>query len=233
MKINFRRQESVLNNIFPTFNKYEFLYINFIDIKQIAGDYEMIDLLDLLKYFKNKGSTIFINFWESNTSKKSKKEEKGNNENDDIVDEEENKDENYKKYSELKELYDLTHILFFNTKKAQKEFKNLSKYFLKEKSEVTEKIADKEIFNFFIKIISQLNPNDTKKGKTELFMENLEKLTISISSKYPKIKEYYCSLKSEKKNNKDKEKEKSSDENIKERINIIYYFLFLFTNMHY
>ena len=138
----------------------------------------MIDLLDLLKYFKTKGTTIFINFWESDTSEKPKEEEE-NNENDEeeekyndfeenIVDEEENKG-NYKKYGELKELYDLTHIFFFNTKQAQKEFKNLSKYILKEKFEDTEKIADKGIFNFFIKIISQSNPNNTKKRKNWIF----------------------------------------------------------------
>ena len=230
IKINFNRQESVLNNISPTFDRYEFLYINYIDIKQIPGDYEMIDLLDLLKYFKTKGTTIFINFWESDTSEKPKEEEE-NNENDEeeekyndfeenIVDEEENKG-NYKKYGELKELYDLTHIFFFNTKQAQKEFKNLSKYILKEKFEDTEKIADKGIFNFFIKIISQSNPNDTKKGKTGFFMENFEKLTIAISSKEPKIEEYDCSLKSEKKNNKDK-KEKIKEE---DKYNILFSFL--------
>ena len=59
----FRRATSVLVNLNPDYSKYDMIYINYSDLKRMPGDFKMRDLLELLKFFKNKVSTIFVNFY--------------------------------------------------------------------------------------------------------------------------------------------------------------------------
>ena len=59
----FKRSTSVLINLNPHCQKYDLVYINYVDIKKIPGDFKMMDLLELLKFFKSKGSVLFVNFY--------------------------------------------------------------------------------------------------------------------------------------------------------------------------
>ena len=65
----FKRPTSFLKNLNPTYNKYDMVYINFVDLKKIPGDIKMRDLLELLRFFKSKGSTLFVNFYKPKKSK--------------------------------------------------------------------------------------------------------------------------------------------------------------------
>jgi polyribonucleotide nucleotidyltransferase len=58
----FKRSSSILVNLNPTYTKYDLVYINYVDLKKIPGDFKLRDLLELLKFFKSKGSTLFVNF---------------------------------------------------------------------------------------------------------------------------------------------------------------------------
>ena len=51
------------------------IYINYVDLKNIPGDFKMRDLLELLKFFKNKGSTLFVNFYKPKRPKVQEEEE--------------------------------------------------------------------------------------------------------------------------------------------------------------
>ena len=59
----FKRGSSVLVNLNPTFSRHELVYINYVDIKKIPGDFKMKDLFELIRFFKNQGSTLFVNFY--------------------------------------------------------------------------------------------------------------------------------------------------------------------------
>ena len=63
-KLIIKRKESVLNKIIPSLKKYELIYINYNEIEKIPGDFQLDDLYDLLTLFRNKGSTIFFNFYD-------------------------------------------------------------------------------------------------------------------------------------------------------------------------
>ena len=59
----FKRGTSILVKLNPTFEKYSLAYINFIDLKNIPGDFKLSDLNELLKFFKSKGTVIFVNYY--------------------------------------------------------------------------------------------------------------------------------------------------------------------------
>ena len=59
----FRRSTSILVKLNPTYEKYSMAYINFIDMKHVPGDFKLCDLNELLKFFKSKGTLIFVNFF--------------------------------------------------------------------------------------------------------------------------------------------------------------------------
>ena len=65
----FKRGSSVLVNLNPSYPRYDMVYINYSDAKKIPGDFKMRDLLELLKFFKSKGSTLFVNFYKPKKKK--------------------------------------------------------------------------------------------------------------------------------------------------------------------
>ena len=93
----FKRKKSVLCNLYPAYDKYGMIYLNFQELDKIPGNFKLDDLLELLYFFKKKGSTIFINFYKNekpeekedkddkngkdnkNKNKKDKKDKKGKN----------------------------------------------------------------------------------------------------------------------------------------------------------
>ena len=175
------RKESILCNIKPKFKSYNMIYINYKDIKQIPGDFKMEDFFDLLKYYKNKGSFIFINFY---------KPIKNNNSKDNKIE----KDTEYykEKYYELNELSKLAQIFFFVTEQAEKIFQKHYKYYVEDNQENVEKIKGKELYNYFnTKFLNK----SMKQQKIGLFLDNFELFTICLllksnieKIKFPEIK---------------------------------------------
>ena len=144
----FKRGSSVLVNLNPSYPRYDMVYINYSDAKKIPGDFKMRDLLELLKFFKSKGSTLFVNFYKPKKKKvqEEPEEPEDSHENDNAImgegktkenpeenqeeEEEEKKPEKKKKKKEgpsrkmieLNQLYDFTNIFFFDTKQCGKIF---------------------------------------------------------------------------------------------------------------
>ena len=59
----FSRKDTVLCNLNPKQKKYSLFYLNFDDLKNIPGDFDKRDLIELLYFLKKKGSNIFINYY--------------------------------------------------------------------------------------------------------------------------------------------------------------------------
>mgnify|MGYP006873043318 FL=1 len=61
----FKRKKSVLCNLYPSYDKYGMIYINFSELDKIPGNFKLDDLLELLCFFKKKNTTIFINYYKN------------------------------------------------------------------------------------------------------------------------------------------------------------------------
>ena len=59
----FSRNDSVLCNLNPKNKKYSLFYLNYDELKNIPGDFEKRDLIELLYFLKKKGAKIFINYY--------------------------------------------------------------------------------------------------------------------------------------------------------------------------
>ena len=81
----FSRKDSVLCNLYPNCKKYSVFYLNFDELKNIPGNFEKRDLIELLYFFKKKGIKIFINYYQPEEEKKEEKEEEGNKNKDNEV----------------------------------------------------------------------------------------------------------------------------------------------------
>ena len=204
----FRRSTSVLINLNPTSPKYDMIYINYVDIKKIPGDFKMRDLLELLKFFKNKGSTLFVNFYKPKKPKvpEEPEEPEDNHEDDNkIMDEgktKENQDEEPeepeekkekkekkkregppRKMIELNQLYDFTNIFFFDTKQCIKIFNKHYETFTEDNVNNRKVITRSKIFDYFIKGIATATKEEVTGMKTGLFLDQLNKFTIIYASK--------------------------------------------------
>ena len=60
---NFKRKGCMLSKLRPTFEKYDLVYVNFNELRNIKGDFEDEDFFELLKFFKEKKSKIFVNYY--------------------------------------------------------------------------------------------------------------------------------------------------------------------------
>ena len=207
----FKRSTSVLINLNPKFTKYEIFYINYVDIKKIPGDFKMRDLLELIKFFKNKGTTLFVNFYKPKKPKipEEPEEPEDNHEDDKEImeegktkvgepekqeEEEEKKDKKDKKEKkekegpsrkmiELNQLYDFTNIFFFDTKQCIKIFNKHYESFTEDNIHNRKKITRSKIFDYFIKGIATATKEEVAGMKTGLFIDDLKKFTIIYASK--------------------------------------------------
>ena len=110
------KRKNVLCNLYPQFSKYSMIYFNFEDLSKIPGKFSLNDLYELLEFFKKKGSTIFINYYQleeyieekdkddkkkgkkkKGKKKKNKKEKKENEENQENQENNENQNNEEKK----------------------------------------------------------------------------------------------------------------------------------------
>ena len=206
----FKRASSVLVNLNPTFSKHDLVYINYVDIKKIPGDFKMKDLFELIRFFKNKGSTLFVNFYKPKKPKvpDEPEEPEDNHENDNEVIEEgktkESKDEKEekeekpeekkeekkkekegpsKKMLELNQLYEYTNVFFFDCRQCQKIFNKHYEAFTEDNINNRKKINNKsKVFDYFIKGIASATKEEVTGMKTGLFMDKLNKFTIIFAS---------------------------------------------------
>ena len=205
----FTRSTSVLVNLNPTLSKYEMAYINYVDIKKIPGDFKMRDLLELLRFFKNKGTTIFVNFYKPKKPKAQEEPEKpeDSHENDNsLMKEGETKEENNgkpeeeeeekvekkekkkkkgpsKKMIELNQLYDYTNIFFFDTKQCKKILNKHYETFTEDNVNNRKQITKSKMFDYFIKGIAPATKEEVTGMKTGIFVDQLNKLSIIFASK--------------------------------------------------
>ena len=201
----FRRYSSILVKLEPKCDKYSMAYINFVDVKRVPGDFRMSDLLELLKFFKAKGTIIFVNFYKPKRPKIEIEEETlETHENDnEIMDEgktktvpteeieEEEKPKKEKKEEEgpprkmreLNELYELTQIYFFDTKQCKKIYNKHYQAFTTDNPINWKNITKANIFDYFIKGIAPATKDEVTGMKTGLFIDQLNKLTIIYTSK--------------------------------------------------
>ena len=205
----FKRSTSILVNLNPSCAKYDMAYINYVDIKKIPGDFKMRDLLELLKFFKNKGTILFVNFYKPKKPKipeepeepedshendnkimgEGKTKEGQDNEPEEEADEKKEKKEKKKregpprKMIELNQLYDFTNIFFFDTKQCKKIFNKHYETFTEDNINNRKKITRSKIFDYFIKGIATATKEEVTGMKTGLFLDELNKFTIIYASK--------------------------------------------------
>ena len=201
----FKRGSSILVKLNPTFEKYSLAYINYIDMKNIPGDFKLSDLNELLKFFKSKGTIIMVNYYKPKRPKIEVGEEEIDSHEDDNEimkegsskkyqedQEEEPKDEKKenkeqirpsKKMKNINDLYDNTHIFFFDTKQCIKMFNKHYENFTEDNINNFKKITRAKIFDYFIKGIAPATKEEVSGIKTGLFMDQLNKLKIIYATK--------------------------------------------------
>ena len=201
----FKRGSSILVKLNPTFEKYSLAYINYIDMKNIPGDFKLSDLNELLKFFKSKGTIIMVNYYKPKRPKIEVGEEEIDSHEDDNEimkegsskkyqedQEEEPKDEKKenkeqirpsKKMKNINDLYDNTHIFFFDTKQCIKMFNRHYENFTEDNINNFKKITRAKIFDYFIKGIAPATKEEVSGIKTGLFMDQLNKLKIIYATK--------------------------------------------------
>ena len=202
----FRRSTSILVKLNPTYEKYSMAYINYVDMKHVPGDFKLGDLNELLKFFKSKGTLIFVNFYKPKKPKIEVEEEQiDSHENDNEImgegkskekqpeeEEEEKKEEKKekkeptkptKKMRELNQLYDSTNIFFFDTKQCVKIFNKHYENFTDDNINNLKKITRAKIFDYFIKGIAPATKAEVYGIKTGLFIDQLVKLTLIFAHK--------------------------------------------------
>ena len=91
----FKRKGCMLSKLKPVCQKYDLIYINFNDYKNIEGDFNEDDLIVLLKFFKDKKSKIFTNFYKPEKSDLAEPPEEEEDENEDFETENDDNDKDY------------------------------------------------------------------------------------------------------------------------------------------
>ena len=201
----FRRKDSILVKLEPKFDKYNMAYINYVDMKRVPGNFKRADLLELLRFFRTKGTTVFVNFYKPKRPKIEIEEEEVDTHEDDneimdegktktvpteeVEEEDEPKKEKKehegppRKMVELNELYDITHIYFFDTKQCKKIFNKHYQAFTTDNKINWKKITRANTFDYFIKGIAPATKDEVTGLKTGLFIDQLNKLSIIYCSK--------------------------------------------------
>ena len=201
----FRRGSSILVKLNPLFDKYSMAYINYNDVKKVPGDFKLSDLNELLRFFKSKGTLIFVNFYKPKKPKieiedepidlhendnevmgEGKTKENYNEQEEEVKEEKKEKKEQTrptKKMRDINQLYDSTNIFFFDVKQCVKMFNKHYENFTDDNINNLKKITRSKIFDYFIKGIAPATKEEVAGMKTGLFIDQLAKLTIIFASK--------------------------------------------------
>ena len=204
----FSRKDSVLCNMDPKSKKYTLFYLNFDGLKDIPGNFEKNDLIELLYFLKKKGAKIFINYYKPEEPKEEKKEEsKENKENagkekekekpKEKPKEKEKKEENDEKEEKemkcLNNLYYLTDIYFFDFKQAIEEFNKHYHCFTTDKSD--KNINKQKLLDYFINGIASGTKKEVDGDKYGFFLEDFVKFyMVHANKKKAKKNEFDCQL---------------------------------------
>ena len=200
----FSRKDSVLCNMDPKNKKYSLFYLNFDGLKDIPGNFENNDLIELLYFLKKKGAKIFINYCKPEEPKEEKKEEsKENKENagkekekqkpKDKGKKEENDEKEEKEMKCLNNLYYLTDIYFFDFKQAIEEFNKHYHCFTTDKSD--KNINKQKLLDYFINGIASGTKKEVDGDKYGFFLEDFVKFyMVHANKKKAKKNEFDCQL---------------------------------------
>ena len=200
----FSRKDSVLCNMDPKNKKYSLFYLNFDGLKDIPGNFENNDLIELLYFLKKKGAKIFINYCKPEEPKEEKKEEsKDNKENagkekekqkpKDKGKKEENDEKEEKEMKCLNNLYYLTDIYFFDFKQAIEEFNKHYHCFTTDKSD--KNINKQKLLDYFINGIASGTKKEVDGDKYGFFLEDFVKFyMVHANKKKAKKNEFDCQL---------------------------------------
>ena len=200
----FSRKDSVLCNMDPKNKKYTLFYLNFDGLKDIPGNFENNDLIELLYFLKKKGAKIFINYYKPEEPKEEKKEEsKDNKENagkekekqkpKDKGKKEENDEKEEKEMKCLNNLYYLTDIYFFDFKQAIEEFNKHYHCFTTDKSD--KNINKQKLLDYFINGIASGTKKEVDGDKYGFFLEDFVKFyMVHANKKKAKKNEFDCQL---------------------------------------
>ena len=214
----FSRKDTILCDLNPKNKKYSLFYLNFDELKDIPGNFEKKDLIELIYFLKKKGAKIFINFYKPEEAEVEQEEEEEGNKNKDneiagetydssgkinekerqrkkeTKEEEENdesKDE--KEMKNLNNLYYLTDLYFFDFKQAIDEFGKHYKFFTTDKSEKS--INKQKLLDYFISGIASGTKKEVDGDKYGFFLEDfLKYYVIHANKKKAKKNEFDCQL---------------------------------------
>ena len=175
--------------------KYTLFYLNFDELKDIPGNFEIKDLIELVYFLKKKGAKIFINYYKPEEEKVEQEEEETNKNKDNEVQgetydssgkvnekekqrkketkEEEDGDKEEKEMKNLNNLYYLTDLYFFDFKQAIEEFGKHYKFFTTDKSEKS--INKQKLLDYFISGIASGTKKEVDGDKYGFFLEDIKK----------------------------------------------------------
>jgi hypothetical protein len=207
----FSRKNSIFCELIPKYTKYSCFYLNFEDLKEIPGDFEKKDLIELIYFLRKKGSKIFFNFYQPQEEEKEEKKEEeeeeiNKNKDNKLANEsydnkgetkekqEEKKDENEgaqegenvdekeeKDMKDLNNLYYLTDLYFFDNKQACKEFDKHYQLFTTDKIKKT--INKQKLYDYFISGIASGTKNEVDGDKIGFFLEDFVKYCVVRATK--------------------------------------------------
>jgi len=194
----FSRKDTILCNLNPKQKKYSLFYLNFDELKDIPGDFDKRDLIELLYFFKKKGTKIFINYFKPEEKKEENKEEPNENkekkEGKDKEKKDEEKDEKEEKEMKyLNNLYYLTDLYFFDFKQSIEEFNKHYKIFTTDKSDKS--INKQKVIDYFINGIASGTKKEVDGDKFGFFLEDFIKFyVVHANKKKAKKNEFDCQL---------------------------------------
>ena len=211
----FSRKDSILCDLNPKNKKYTLFYLNFDELKDIPGNFEIKDLIELVYFLKKKGAKIFINYYKPEEEKVEQEEEETNKNKDNEVQgetydssgkvnekekqrkketkEEEDGDKEEKEMKNLNNLYYLTDLYFFDFKQAIEEFAKHYKFFTTDKSEKS--INKQKLLDYFISGIASGTKKEVDGDKYGFFLEDFMKYyVIHANKKKAKKNEFDCQL---------------------------------------
>ena len=81
----FSREDSILCNLNPKNKKYSLFYLNYDELKDIPGNFEKKDLIELIYFLRKKGAKIFINFYKPVEEEKEEEVDEGNQNQDNEI----------------------------------------------------------------------------------------------------------------------------------------------------
>ena len=213
----FSRKDTVLCNLNPKNKKYALFYLNFDEVKDIPGNFEQRDLIELIYFLKKKGAKIFVNYYKPPEEPKEEEEEEKNQNKDNEIegetydmsgkvnekekqrkkerkeDEEDAESKEEKEMKFLNNLYYLTDLYFFDFKQAIEEFNRHYKIFTSDKP--NKSINKQKIHDYFISGIASGTKKEVDGDKYGFFLEDCVKYyVIHANKKKAKKNEFDCQL---------------------------------------